>query len=378
MKTNYFALGCFILLCLSSVVRAQEKTDSAYEKIAPFVKENTFLVAHVDLKKLELDTFFDKFQERAIRFTKEGMKLAGIEEDPASQIEEIESDIGTAKTTAAEALAQFSNAGAEEFYFLSGMENLQSCVGLLAVPGEIDVNEDLREMLDSLYIYHAGVLDGMTFFVMTNAGMTSDTDVKTILKQYGTFKVKDRPEFNTAFNLQGKSPIRVVFGPSIGLRGMAQMMLPMAFAQSPTPVDQETQKFIMSLVNTTQSVSIGATPESLRLNIAVQFSSEKIAKETEDKIRETYEDGVKNAGDSMAQYPEELRTETLKIIENTKPLVADLFPKANKDRLVLVVDEKLIDKHEKLLIQTSADMSKLAPFFMMMGMPGDDTMFEIE
>jgi hypothetical protein len=234
---------------------------------------------------------------------------------------------------AKETLQTFRNAGVDEFYVMTVLEFVQTYPVIIAIPGEPKLSSEILRMLEEQHIFKAGFETDTTFFVMSNEFPPAPALGRTFLRPFVALKSPLRPDIHAAMRLQSKSPIRIIFTPTAGLKAMAQMFLPMAMAQSPTPVDTNA---VMSFIKDMESVSIGIDPAALRINFAVQLPSEEIAQKAGKLLATTYEKSLDESPDPA-------------FAKAIKPLVIEFIPKPKKNRLILVINEALIDKYETAL-----------------------------
>lgn len=334
MKTKSLVLCLSLLLAWTAALSAQS-ADPAYEAIKPLIKQNTMLVAHVDLENLALDTMFDKLETRFAAVMAKAAPM--MEEGDAEAMQtETEQQLGMGRLMSGAMLQSLAENGVTEFYVLSVVELMQEYPAIIAVPGEPDLPEELEAMLEGMDATKVGVVEGMTLFaVSANAQPIAGAQ---FLRRFNALKTAERPEITAAMKLQGKSPIRVVFAPPAALKGMAQMMLPMMMAEVPAEIDA---KLLMDVVQQVESVSLGVTPGELRINAAVQFPTEELPKKIEVELASQLDKTLTDVPDGA-----------MLMMAAMKPMIDDFMPKANKNRLILVVNEKKLDKYQDTLIAT--------------------------
>ncbi len=328
--------ACFV----GMVAQAQStKTDPVFETIKPLLKENTYLVAHVDLAALDIDALAEKFRpqmlegaETAVQF---GAKLQGKENDEAflaesrKQAEQmIDEEIAKTKVMVQSVL----DAGVEDLFFFAMTETMQTFPLVLAIPGEPELDESVTAMLAAGGFLKAGVADGMTFFVNRALAMmppglggapstalqASQPEPARFMAVLKRAKAKPRKEFNDALYLQRKSPIRVVFAPTLGMKGMAQMFLPSLLSNLP-PEMKIDPKSLGSMVKDFVSLSVGVNLETGKFNIAAEFPSEQSAAA---------------AGAFLTGLASGIED------ENMQKIIKPFLPKPIKQRLILVVKEE--------------------------------------
>ena len=349
MNTRIAVPFFVVLFCATTLLHAQEKIDPAFDLIDPFLKENTFLVVHVDLKSLDVDAIVAKVKpqmmegtESAIRF---GAKFQGKENDEdflAQARKQAEAAIDAQIAMVKSTVRSILDAGVEGVFFLSMMETVQTLPVIMAIPGEPTFDSQVTELIRSMGFAKAGFADDMTFYalspdpnmvaMMTGGAVplanleTASTAPKVSPESFMTTlrktKKKYRTEINDALYLQRKSPIRVVFAPSVGMKGWAQMAAPAMLAGLPEGL-QVDQKDILAIVKDFVNLSVGIDPVTARFNIAAQFPSEESAE---------------NAGKFFAGLAAGVEDET------TRTLVHEFLPKLNKNRLILVLKEEHFEK----------------------------------
>ncbi len=318
-----YLLGCLTLLLVWTATLSAQ-TDSAYEKIKPFIKTNTLAVAHVDLENLNLDTMFDKLETRALDILEKIGPALGGDDEVAEAKKNVKEQLGMGKLLSGQVIQNLTESGITELYVLSVLELAQEFPAILVLPGQPELPPEVMAMLGEAGAKQSVTLDGMTLFPVNPGGV----DPTQFLNRFKALKTADRPEIEAAMKLQGKSPIRILFGPSMGLKGMAQMML----TGTPVEIDQE---LVTETVKQVQSVSFGVTPGELRINIAAQFPSEELPQKLETELVRMLEQAMKD------EVPEGVEA----MIATLKPLFEDFLPKANKNRLIVVINEKKLDKH---------------------------------
>ena len=379
MRTRIVTLFAVALFCLTGIAGAQEKIDPAFERIEPFLKENTFLVTHVDLKNLDLDALGKKVVEKvnkvidtmeASQKTEEDGSKKDDSQNPPQPGNESAMAFGDPKAMVGMMVEMtlapmkqvrqgMLDAGVEEFFTFSMVETMKSFSEIMAIPGEPNFDDQTAEALRMAGYMKAGFGDDMTFYVKpvgaapmggvmsgmapgmaseavpTNAPKVSPESFMNALRRA---KTKYRPEINDALYLQRKSPIRVVFAPSKMMKDsfrVIQAMLPVP----PEMIGVDSEK-LAQLVREMETLSVGLDLAALRLNAAIQFSDAEKAEETE-KIFSEFGATVE---DEMARV-----------------LVHEFLPKANKKRLILVVKEEQIDKLIDAAPQIAAMMPTTGP-----------------
>lgn len=337
MKTKSILLALMLTVLSATLFArttfAQEKTDPVYEKIAPYIRTNTLFVSHVDLGKLDIDTAAEKLKARITKLLDSAGEMGG-DESADSLKEEFETEFEAGKESLKQSLQILEDAGISEFYTLTMLEFVETFPVILVIPGEVTVDEKIMDMLEIPML--PGGRDGSMSFFMVAADPSglSEEEVKKAYGQLMKLKVAKRPEINAAFALQSKSPIRLVFAPPAGLKGMAQMFAPAALAEMPFPIDATK---VSDLIRNTQTISAGIDPAALRLNLAIQMPTDQAAKESDEFIRSVYDKALE--GDDADPM-------TKMMMQQFKPIVMDFLPKANKNRLILVLNEALLDKYE--------------------------------
>lgn len=353
MKTRLFLLLVSVF-CLSASVFAQE-SDAVYKAVEPLVTTNTYLVAHVDLEKLDLDAFFDKLKPRAERIVdKMAARIPGSDAEIVQTKSEITNQLNLGKTTASSFVQGFIGAGINELYVLGTMELMQQYPVVVAVPGDSELSPQADMLFMMMQLQRVGFRDGMTFFVMIAPNMADPSktpEPKGLFTFMDVLKTADRPEIREAFALHAKSPAKIVLAPSDGLKLLAQMMIPTLLAQAPSPQPID-QKVLLDFIQKTKSSSLGINPAMVRINFALQVTDEETAKSMAEQVQKALDESIRSIPSQLAEMPQEMRDAVIKQTEAIKPFYADLLPKPLKDRLISVFNEKLLDKHEDALIDS--------------------------
>lgn len=371
--SSFFVASLVLVLVAGSRLNAQTPKDPAFEAIAPLLKRETFLVVHVDVKKLDIDAIADKCSEQFKKFMDEVNKQGSATPELGTltlSISDAEDETSQVKTTAKGIVDSLLAAGVNEFYILSMKETVQQIPAFFAVPGQPNVNEELGAMLKSVGIHNAGTLDNFTIYAAETSGagammpgMTGmtppedDPEARTklhqgLMKTLKTIKAARRPEINAALHLQRKSPVRIVFAPTAGLKGMAQQFAPMWAGQVPMPDGVDLRAVLASFADL-QTISLGIDLAAFRFNFAGQFANEAKAAKADALIRKLAE---------MSQEEE--------MDEATKEAFEDFLPKLRKNRLLLVVHGGLLDKHQEKMADISSIVMPAMPMPMPMHMRG--------
>ena len=338
-------LTLFVFLALVLPLAAQTTTDPAAEKIAPLIKENTHTIVHIDLTRIDPEAIFatlDTITKRVIGKVKE--KEPEIFAAPETEMQ-ISSGLMMGKTMLMMALTAFDEADVHEIYVLSSMEQTLSAPVVILLPTATKPGEQLEGLLAQAMLHGIGEHNGFYCYVPADSKIVADGDDAATLFKNG--RTKARPEIVAALDLQKKSPIRVVFAPSTGMKGMAGMMLPGLLQQMPEGINIK-QQDISAVIKDTESVSLGITPEGPRMTFAVQTPSEESAKamhETLGKLADVIETlkAVQQA-EGMGMVP------VISIAGLGISSVKDNLPIQKGNRLVQVLDTRTLDKFENELV----------------------------
>ncbi len=331
MKTTA-SIMLTLLMAWTTTLSAQ--TDTVYEKIKPFIKQNTFVVAHVDLENLNLDTMFTTVETRAIDLLDQFGALGNSADEVAGMKDSVKENLGLAKAQVEHILQKLAESGISEVYAFSVFELIQEFPVILAVPGTPDLSSEMDDLLEGMGasdgLQSAVSLDGMTMLPLSGGPAQVP-----FLKRFSALKTTNRPEIEAALKLQNKSPIRVVFAPTPALKAMGQMAVPMMMQEAEMPVKIAPQ-LVTETIQQVESISLGIAPGELRINFAAQFPAEETPKKLEDEIVRIHEESLK-------LLPPEAQAGMSLVI---KPVFEDFRPKAKGKRLILVITEKKLTKYQ--------------------------------
>lgn len=352
---RYFLLTSLLLALCSFATTAQENADPVADKIAPLLKENTYLLAHVDLKRLDAESLPSSLKQWATHAlaTAETQAPGAITEKHKTEFLQM---IEISKTGLSETFRLFEKEGVAELYAFCNVEGLQAFPLALALPGEGPFSEDLGRALKFLGFHHAGVLKGFSLYVYLSGKPAQAPEAAVTL--WKSLPVKERPEIAAALKLQAKSPIRIVFAPSKSMKTIVKMAVPALLQQVPGMSDYVPAESINKLLDAMETASVGFQPASPRLNMAVQLPDEKTAAGMGTLITKTVDTALKQLQDyakkEMEAYGIAITPEMQKQIDRQmlplKKTVNEYVPQVKKNRLILVFDEKKFEENEVALL----------------------------
>ncbi|MDR0336214.1 MAG: hypothetical protein LBI18_03890, partial [Planctomycetaceae bacterium] len=299
------------------------------------------------------------------------------------------------------ALGSLRASGIREIYILSTMEIIQQCPALIAVHGKINLSPELKAQFESSGIYLLPEqISGFTIFAVVTPSqnqppvVTDETDIdadknpfetnttpptptpapsttsptipdanspaeldsnienklanemtdklQNVVNIFRKLKTKDRNEIKSALHIQRKSPIRVVFAPSGGLKTMANMMAPLAATTIPNATESTKEQINDSLkiLNKLQTVSIGFIPEEIRFNFAIEFLTEQEAQDTYVLVKKSFNAAKNSMIEDMKKTNENLPPE--QIAKVTK-LIDNFTPQLRKHRILHSTTKKIIE-----------------------------------
>ncbi len=365
-------LACSVLL-LAWTVTLSAQEDEAYAKIKPLLKQNTIVVAHVNVEKLGYDRMVEKMKPLLLTAIDTALKNTGLEQDEKAKHIREETENGFGNDTSGQSIDALVAGGVKELYILCIQDLLKDYPMILAMPGEVTLSSEVQEVFEKENITRAGTVEGFTLFVAEmpevqaampggapgmSGGMPGGggntkkkpLDVAAFLNTFNRLKPMDEnPAYETEFKLHGNSPIRVVFAPTKGLKAMAQLAVSMHLkkeeGEPPTPFDLSPEKAV-NVIRHFQLGSLGVAPGSLRLNVTALFDSEESAAETQKLFADLFEAvnafEIPKDEDSEANpfaVLMEVMFQMMKAMFN--PV---LIPEINKDRVNLRLNEKKIEQ----------------------------------
>jgi hypothetical protein len=299
MRYSVCSLAAAFLLAASSLVAADVKSDAAARAkvIAPFVEEETIIVAHVDLTQVDVEAVID-FAAR----------LAG---PPPGEVTR-------AKQEATLTLRKATEAGVKEFYFVivpgSGGNRgaLPTCYGVIPLSSEVDVKA-IRSIMPERDNFGRVTQDAFVFPLP--GGVVPPG------KLPAEFRPVARPELISAFEAAGDSAVQVVLiPPAYAPRVIEEIMpqFPKDLGGGPTTI-------------LTRGISWAAVgidlPPHPAIRLTIKSADAAAAEAFRDKLSELLR---------LAGKHKQVRAIVPKIDEAATMLV----PKVERDRLVLVLNEQ--------------------------------------
>ncbi|MGL6193452.1 MAG: hypothetical protein ACRC2T_01360 [Thermoguttaceae bacterium] len=319
-----------ILLCSTCLVYAKE--DSSTKKIAPLLKENTIFVAHIDVKKLDVDAIFSQIESRIQLVTTAYSNVAPNGKSDAAKLQaQCKKQLNSVKKEIKKTQKHFLDAKVKDIYVMSVLELLDTCPLIIAVPGNPTIKADVKKCFDELNFQSAGTKNEWTYFVVS-----SKDNAKSFLKTFDALKSAKRSDIETALALQSKMPIKLVYAPSEQLKSLVKASLP-AMIQN-TPISAES-KDILSVINATEFVSAGFSPAKMNFDVIIQLESEKDAKSCEKLLKSLVnKEFIQNneLGDLL------------------RLIMKEHAPKAKKNQLVFSANEKLFNLYQENIVTVVA------------------------
>ena len=292
MKPLICCMSAIVLLAASAGAFADAKSDAAAraKAIAPFIEEETAVVVHVDLTRVDPSAVL----EVAARF------------DTVSP-----SQLASAKKEATKQLARAIRAGLKEWYLIvtPGNQGWQpSMFGVVPIPPGADVAV-IRTALN----------------VPPGARQTSDgtlvVSVNHPMEPPREFHPVARPELATALEAAGDSAVQVaMIPPAYASRVIDELMpqFPKEIGGGPTTI-------------LTRGVTWAAAGIDLPPHLAVRLTIQSADAQAAEALRAKLAEMMRRAG---------LCKEVRDVVPKYDEVAAVLAPKVEGDRLVLVLDEQ--------------------------------------
>jgi hypothetical protein len=315
MKRLLMLIVPAIVLSTFSTMHAEDKFDPAAQAkfVAPYIDEQTFLIAHVDFSRIKIDSVIDTMC-RLIPDDKE--------------------DLLQGKALAQQVIDSFLKAGGKDVY-LGYRTHMRDFV-FFVVP--------LGDKFDQQTIEKSPIFKG--FLLIRNGNvMLGAVEPRKAMAQLEKNTPDPRPELATAFETAGDAAIQVLLlPPKYSKRVIEEIMpqLPKEIGGGPTNV-----------------ITKGCNWAALSINFTPQITARLV---------------IQSSDASSAAALSTLSADVLKHVAELPPLkqqlptFADLIPyltpKADGDKLVLNIDERnaelsnLLDKAQVTLISQARDSVK--------------------
>ncbi|MBN1846936.1 MAG: hypothetical protein JW810_14715 [Sedimentisphaerales bacterium] len=278
------------------------------QTIAPFVDDQTFAVARLDVSRVDIEAIFQK--------------LWGFLPDPSDSDAALPEDVTVALQTAQLLVAQwqqvFVQAGGRDIYGVYSMNDVPYF--FVAVPLSAQANVP---MIKSWLATVAKACD-IGPFGQERIGDVLVAGRKETVERVRSLTAANRPELSAAFAGAGDAAIEVLLIPTRDQRRVIEEMLP-SLPLGPQPLPSST------LTRGISWASLGIkSPPALAIHAAIQ---------SEDAASAEALQGVIGAALGLARTHPELR----KVFANLDRMIDMLTPVQRADRIVLDLESKEID-----------------------------------
>ncbi|MDR3109456.1 MAG: DUF1559 domain-containing protein [Planctomycetaceae bacterium] len=265
------------------------KIEKEAKQLAPSViMENTYLYVYINLKQIDADAIFDNAKKIALRFIGKAKKKSPKTFKSQTPEQELQMGLTVGKQQLVTWMETFEKEGISEIIILQSLEYQTHTPYLVLFPTTQEPGKKFNLKLtagDTMFapLKSIGKFKGCYCYVpAASQAATANMDAAAIFK---LGKIRNSPVvINDALELQKRSPIRIIFAPSSGLRSLATLAIPAFIAQIPEETEAELEidkkaltKDINYLITNTQSISIGITPQDPRITFAIQTPTEKAA-----------------------------------------------------------------------------------------------------
>ncbi len=290
-KPQFFLTTLLVAIVAVSAAMADEKADAAVRArvVAPFIDEETLAVVHVDLSRVAIDPLFDT--------------LAQVVPQAAEERKEAKAGLGGA-------LSGLTKLGIRDFYMLFPMSFVppQPPLDLLVVKPGTDA-EAVR-----------AAIPGFRGTAKLIGNIVALADREEALARLGNLKTDDRPELVKAFQAAGDTAVQVAVLPPRHFARVVEEMLP------------ELPKQIGGGPSTI--ITRGALWAALGIDLPPKAKARLVIQSQDPAAAEAL---IQKFGDTLrflGGLPE-----TKNFVPRFGEIATNLIPKAEKDQLVLVLEE---------------------------------------
>ena len=332
----FLALLCCITAC-------SKKEDTSVKQIAPLLKENTFLVVHVDATKIN-DASFNPVEKRLTRL----MDKMATRDPETMTAEEKTQTIDQFKKFRGDFSATLHHLQQEKignFFIVNSLEEMQTYPNIVA----FETASRPSESFDSHIGTHMGQLNAAgafdKFHIYAKAGgFAEPINEETAGKIFGTNPPVERPEIHGGFAATDAAPVRILVAFPPGLKSMAKMLLGLVLMQVP-PESGITAESVGAALDGLETWIMTVDPAKERLTVRINATSPEKARE----IDALFGKFIDLALERMREQA--TGDQAKKDLEATRSLAAELKPKLEGKSLVALYDGKLLDKYEDRIVE---------------------------
>jgi hypothetical protein len=307
MRTRLLYAVLLVTCIFAGTIRAQEKFDPAMraKTIAPFIDEQTFLVAHVDATRVNVEATFDQYLKLLPPDLRETI--------PADEIE-------AAKKAVSEPQERFLKAGGKDAYVVSSIADIPPASskeeGMIFVIVPLREGAKEKELLD--------IVRDLPFEVKERWGDNLFLGSKETQQRLKKNKPDPRPELVPAFEAAGDTAAQAVLLPPKYVRRVIEEIMPTL----PEPIDGKSTILTDGLLWAALGVDL---PPRISARLVVQSKDRPAAEALKQKWSDIYQIIGKEK-------------ETRELVPAFDEIVKRLTPAVQGDRLSIVLDEKNINQ----------------------------------
>jgi Protein of unknown function (DUF1559) len=291
---------CTLLLIWAAPSLADDKkfdADARAKAVAPFLDDQTILIAHGDLTRLDVEATAAKLAEYA---------------------KPLEENLAEAKKELGDWLGAWTKAGVREIYVVVSLADVPGQPPLLVIPleGEGDGKAIIEAMSRSKHFEH------LKFEKMGSAVVGGGPKTMARLKN---LKADNRPELAKAFAASGDTAVQVILIPTNENRKVVEEIMPKLPKElGGGPITTVTRGVLWA------SMGVDLAPK-LSLRGTLRSQDAETAKKLRDLIAQFY----KLVGEE-GSHNQKARD----ILPGFDKLVEKLTPRVEEDRLVVTLEEK--------------------------------------
>ncbi|MGL6193485.1 MAG: DUF1559 domain-containing protein [Thermoguttaceae bacterium] len=328
-----FALTAFVT---APFAYAETEAERVAKQIAPLVSEDTFLVAHLNLDKVDLDKF-DAAVLNEIKKSIEGVSIHFPEEEIKNAKEVAKGFLALAKSVY----------NVHDVYFIGTPVLVPNGIGFFAVP--------VRDSAAAEWIYKSLNISGehkvVNEFLIIPFAMQNDAYWNTLVSHIDNLVAVPRPEILAALESVEGSALQVVLTPpDYARRVIAETMdtLPKPFEKFPPQLVTDGLKWAV----------LAADFEAVKLELIIKASNEQTAKDLSALADKAVDVMFEHFSKANYQYKE--------LIDNlgfTEPefvaVTKSMLPKPQGDRIVFTLNEEFVKENGRKILKSPAALVEL-------------------
>ncbi|HEV2948997.1 MAG TPA: DUF1559 domain-containing protein [Gemmataceae bacterium] len=292
--------ACTLLLILAAPSLADDKkfdADARAKAVAPFLDDQTILIAHGDLTRLDVDAIAAKLTEYARPF---------------------EEHLAEAKRELGDWFGAWTKAGVRDMYVVVSLADVPGQPPFLVIPleGDGDGKGISEAMSQSKHFEH---------FKFEKIGSAVVGGGPRTMARVKNLKADNRPELAKAFAAAGDTAVQAILIPTNENRKIVEEIMPRLPKElGGGPITTVTRGFLWA------AVGVDLAPKA-SVHVTVQSQDAGSAK----KLRDLLAQFFKSVGEE-GPHNQKARD----VLPGFDKLVERLTPKIQEDRLVVTLDEK--------------------------------------